>query len=825
MATVPEAATLPSQTPQPGGVPTVHVDMPQTIAGTIGKALDVTGDTAQKLGDAYAQHALQLAGLNNKAMADDANQKFLQEAAQENDAYRIKSQEVNPANAQQLLADHTAKIEAIRQKYRGGLNNLMSQSLYDDDSRRAASMLILNASTATAEGEFKYRNGVHNGNIKLYTQQATAAPDDASREAAMDNIRAETVRYRKEELGGSDVEAKADMLTAESAAYGDVIRSKMIADPVGMNDLYNRKVASGEISGPEQAELGPKLAELVGRHNTAADNDQILNGPGADGTTGGDSGGVAGTGIAPGQTFKSGPPGSHILVPEGAPSKDAIMDTEDRNAGAGAASRFAAKGWSPAAAAGIAANEYSESGVNPNPKGYNDGGAAYGAFQFHDAYQRAFLQHMGRPLQGSTIEQQEEFIHWDLTQGPDKAVGDRLRAAKTPEEAAQIFMAGFERPKDMGGQAVTDRQAIARQIAGGPAQAPPRTQGPAQPPIQYTGPRPAANAPVGQQLDWLDSNDAALMADAKATAARRAQAQNQDVYTAEHDAELDMRSRIEMLRQPWEREQNNTISMLYGEISGGVNGVPITSVEQLKQIPGAYDAFMSLQGKQRSAVEGVINVQLHKSSEEQKNQIEGWKYSDPAKYAGADKIIQDPKTPLDPVTRSKMMEDWQEWKYNIKKQSEFSNIKTQLIDNNRLITQPLTQAGIIDPRSGRAETPQQQRDYDVFTGRMFQEIEKWSQMHPKQHIGQTDVANIAAQILPGIMRPTTMGIDPTRHGFGLTWPGAPEPSYGKVVTESDYNSVRQYLMDTNGGRIPADWEVGEQLEKLYGPQYGLTRGR
>ena len=154
-------------------------------------------------------------------------------------------------------------------------------------------------------------------------------------------------------------------------------------------------------------------------------------------------------------------------APLPAPSADAELDAPDRTRGQSTVQYFTSKGLPAVMGAGIAANLYAESGISPNPKGSNDGGAAYGSFQAHEAYQRSFQEHMGKPIQGSSLQDQYDFLHWDLTQGPDKATGDRMMAAKTPEEAAKIFMLGIERPKDQSGQAVADRQAIARQIAGG----------------------------------------------------------------------------------------------------------------------------------------------------------------------------------------------------------------------------------------------------------------------------------------------------------------------------------------------------------------------
>jgi Phage tail lysozyme len=195
---------------------------------------------------------------------------------------------------------------------------------------------------------------------------------------------------------------------------------------------------------------------------------------------------------------------------QAAPGSEAQLDSEDIGRAAPAVKAFQSKGWSSVAAAGITANLYAESGISPSPTGSNDGGSAYGVFQAHQAYQDAFRAHMGFPMQGSTLQQQEDFLHWDLTQGPDKAVGDQLKTATTPEQAAEIFMKGVERPQDQGPQAVANRQAIARQIAGGQFQ----PSGQAAVP-EDTG--TVQGAPGMSTADRLRSQMPTLVANARAT--------------------------------------------------------------------------------------------------------------------------------------------------------------------------------------------------------------------------------------------------------------------------------------------------------------------
>ena len=111
-----------------------------------------------------------------------------------------------------------------------------------------------------------------------------------------------------------------------------------------------------------------------------------------------------------------------------------------------AVSFFESKGWTREQAIGIVANLKEESGLNPNPKGWNDGGKAYGVAQWHGDRQANFEKAFGKSIQGSTLEEQLAFVHHELTQGTEQAAGKRLRGAKTHSDAAAIVSQFYERP-------------------------------------------------------------------------------------------------------------------------------------------------------------------------------------------------------------------------------------------------------------------------------------------------------------------------------------------------------------------------------------------
>lgn len=115
------------------------------------------------------------------------------------------------------------------------------------------------------------------------------------------------------------------------------------------------------------------------------------------------------------------------------------------------------KGWSVEQAAGIAANLNQESNFRPDAVG--DGGRAYGIAQWHGDRQAQFYKQYGKQIQGSTLQEQLDFLHHELTEGNERAAGDRLRNASSAREAGDIVSRYYERPKDKEGEASRRGQA------------------------------------------------------------------------------------------------------------------------------------------------------------------------------------------------------------------------------------------------------------------------------------------------------------------------------------------------------------------------------
>ena len=111
---------------------------------------------------------------------------------------------------------------------------------------------------------------------------------------------------------------------------------------------------------------------------------------------------------------------------------------------------FVKKGWSPVAASGIVGNLLNETGRRLDSTIIHDGGTGLGLAGWRDPEPgkgrrtnlRAFASQRGKPAEDFGV--QLEFLDHELRTS-EGSVGNRLRDAKTPEDAAHIFV-DFERP-------------------------------------------------------------------------------------------------------------------------------------------------------------------------------------------------------------------------------------------------------------------------------------------------------------------------------------------------------------------------------------------
>lgn len=106
--------------------------------------------------------------------------------------------------------------------------------------------------------------------------------------------------------------------------------------------------------------------------------------------------------------------------------------------------RFEQMGWSPAQAAGIASNLFRESGYDPSASG--DNGQAYGLGQWHRDRQDEFRKRFGKDIRQSTLDEQLQFVDYEMRQGNEKRAGVALAQATNAAQAGEIVSRLYERP-------------------------------------------------------------------------------------------------------------------------------------------------------------------------------------------------------------------------------------------------------------------------------------------------------------------------------------------------------------------------------------------
>lgn len=103
---------------------------------------------------------------------------------------------------------------------------------------------------------------------------------------------------------------------------------------------------------------------------------------------------------------------------------------------------FIDQGLSKNQATGLVANLYAESGLNPNITG--DNGKAYGIAQWHPDRQAEFAKVFGHDIRKSTMQEQLDFITYELTHKESAAL-TQLQKSSTVGEAVKAGLS-YERP-------------------------------------------------------------------------------------------------------------------------------------------------------------------------------------------------------------------------------------------------------------------------------------------------------------------------------------------------------------------------------------------
>ena len=129
------------------------------------------------------------------------------------------------------------------------------------------------------------------------------------------------------------------------------------------------------------------------------------------------------------------------------------------NSAEDAGNYLVSKGLSPNEAKGIVANLMRESNLSAGAVG--DNGAAYGIAQWHKDRQKDFKSFSGKDIQGSSTQEQLDFILHELN-NKEKKAGDALHGAASPADAGWLFSKLYERPANGDAEASLRAMAAAK---------------------------------------------------------------------------------------------------------------------------------------------------------------------------------------------------------------------------------------------------------------------------------------------------------------------------------------------------------------------------
>jgi hypothetical protein len=126
---------------------------------------------------------------------------------------------------------------------------------------------------------------------------------------------------------------------------------------------------------------------------------------------------------------------------------------------------FRGHDWTEAQTAGLLANAQAESGFDPHR--VNKVGGDAGLFQWRGARARQFAAFFGHTPDQGTLGEQLWFAQWELTEGGERAAGNRLRATTTDYAAGVSVARDYERPDPNRIDTIAaERGGLARQFNG-----------------------------------------------------------------------------------------------------------------------------------------------------------------------------------------------------------------------------------------------------------------------------------------------------------------------------------------------------------------------
>lgn len=415
---MPQVPQLTSPTESPSDPIDIRGHATGEAFGTqVGAAEQGLGRSVEGFGDMLAKHALQMQERANQARGKDLFLASTVEAGNVTAEYD-SLEGVNKVNA---YPKYQQKLEDIRQKYRGQAGNEEVAHSFDNDFARRMGFMIVDGAKQAATANRKYNQDTNLAAEKNAVDFAAQnAQDDVRFKDALKTVH-ETVDARAADAGWPPDRKEQEMRTSVSGAWETRLRSLSEKNPLQAKQLFKDNL--NDIGGEARLRIehsinqnlitkgAPVAADMIVKANTSQMIDQLTN------------------------------------------KGDKLRAAFDF---------YISKGYTKAQAAGWVANLMSES-ASFNPDEVHDGGIGRGIAGWNGVRLQNLLKFgKDNDMNPRLFSTQLEFSHWEAN-NTEKAAGDRLRAAQTPEEAGNAVLS-YERPKDWDKGAHPERAARARQV-------------------------------------------------------------------------------------------------------------------------------------------------------------------------------------------------------------------------------------------------------------------------------------------------------------------------------------------------------------------------
>lgn len=167
---------LPNVAPQVGGTPQLNAQLPAsaTAAGVLAQGTSELAQSASQASDMFANHALQMAAIDNKTAADSAYGQFLQSANQ----YNLNFQDTNKGMAAATNLPQAMKdLETQRAALGQGLPSPAAQVQYQQDSRRTLAGMTDDLARYASSERKTYILGQNKAVTDILLNDSVAHPD------------------------------------------------------------------------------------------------------------------------------------------------------------------------------------------------------------------------------------------------------------------------------------------------------------------------------------------------------------------------------------------------------------------------------------------------------------------------------------------------------------------------------------------------------------------------------------------------------------------------------------------------------------------------